>query len=186
MAFTAVPSLQAGTANSNDFRGVAVRPTDGAALLAGWTHDDWVVDGTANYYYADLAGVLLEASASEAEAPVPTPATETTPAPTPVTTPQPVAPTPVTTPQPVTAPATTPQPAVPSSCGANESFRITSAALPEVEGCFQATEAMHSTGSVAETWSVSGSIEYDQVMLSGNQDDGEYVSHPPPSPYRGA
>ena len=159
MAFTAVPSLQAGTANSNDFRGVAVRPTDGAALLVGWTQDDWVVGGTTSAY-TDAAGVLLEAGDS----------TITSPAPTPV----------------ALTPATTPQPAVPSSCGANESFRITSAALPEVEGCFQATEAMHSTGSVVETWSVSGSIEYDQVMLSGNQDDGEFVSHPPPSPYRGA
>ncbi len=128
-----------------------------------------MVDGTTNFYFSDAAGVLLEAGASN---PAPEPTPEASPAPTPVTTPELL-----TTPEPV-APVSsfTPQPAVPSSCGPTESFLITSAGLPAVEGCFQATEYLHSGGDRTEVWSVSGVLEYDQVVVSGNQNDGEDVS----------
>ncbi len=158
----------------NDFNGVAVRPTDGAALLAGWTHDDWVVDGTTNLF-TDFAGVLIETGSSSM---VPTPAPTFEIVPAPVATPAPDTP---------VAPST-PQPA--GSCGATESFRITSGVTSDVEECFQATEETFSNsdgseGGFLEVWSPSGGLEYDQLVVFGVADDGtgEQVSPTPSSPY---
>jgi len=86
------------------------------------------------------------------------------------TTPSPT--TPETTPAPLT-PTLAPYVAVPSACGATESFRITSVGLPEVEGCFQATdESFSNPGATFEIWSVSGNTQFNQVVILGVADDG--------------
>ncbi len=107
-----------------------MRPTDRSALLAGYSHDDWVVDGTTNWY-TDFAGVLIETG----------------------------------------------------SCGATESFRITSGALPQAEGCFQSVETSLST---LEEWSVSGNElnTLDEFVVSATVGDGtgEVVSEPQSNP----
>lgn len=167
--------LQAGTEQGNDFRDVAVRATDGAALLAGWTHDDWVADGTTNFY-SEMAGVLIETGA---EAPPPTPVI-VTPAPVGSATSEPSAGS--ATLEPSAAASATPETAAPlsaSSCGATESFQVTSVAIPEIEGCFQATSLSYSTGDVVEVWTVSGELSQEEVAIFGNWDDGtgEVVGH---------
>ena len=162
MPFAAIPSLQAGTEDGNHFSGVAVRPTDGAALLAGWTHDKWVDIENTNFF-SDFGGVLLEAGGSSTS-PATTPA--------PAIAPQPVA----TTPGPVAPDSpSTPQPAPASSCGETESFRITSEVFPSVDGCYQATSSSFSTGSAVETWTVSGEITLDEVVVSGNTDTSFFL-----------
>jgi len=146
----------------NSFRDVAVRTTDGAAFLVGWTHEDFV-EGTINTR-ADIAGVLIETGA---EPLAPTPA---------IVTPAPAIVTPPSAPGPSIPP---PSPASSStSCGATESFMITSADLP-VEGCYQKTAASYATGSYFEVWSVSGTLDFDQVFVIGTTADGaeETVSH---------
>lgn len=114
------------------------------------------MDGTINTR-SDIAGVLIETGA---EALTPAPAETITPAPTVAT--QPAAP--------VSGPG--------SSCGATESFQVTSVDLPVAEGCYQATPASYSTGSNFEAWSVSGTLDAGEVVVIGSVDDGtgEYVS----------
>lgn len=153
--------LQSGTTQDNDFNGVAVR-SDGAALLVGWTNDEFVEADTTNYCSV-FAGVLMTAGA---ESPPPTTAPVATPLPTMGTpTPQPSA-------QQPSAATLAPFVAAPSSCGATESFQITSD-LSEIEGCFQATEESFSNpGSTAEAWTVGGDLDYEQVAVIGFADDG--------------
>ncbi|CAN0417563.1 unnamed protein product, partial [Pylaiella littoralis] len=131
---------QAGTTEGNDCTSVAVTP-DGPALLVGWTDDDFLADAT--NYFTDFAGVMIETGGESSAG-----STTFTPAPgaSPSLTPAPFeAPsTPPETPAPESSPpqpsAGTPQPVAssPSSCGATESFQITSDGLREIEGCFQA------------------------------------------------
>ena len=64
-------------------------------------------------------------------------------------------------------------------CGANESFQVTSADLPAIEGCYQETpESYANEGADGAIWSVSGSIDAGQVVVLGTADEGprEYVS----------
>ena len=161
--------LQAGTDQGDAFRGIAVRSTDGAALLAGWTNDNWVADGTVNLY-SEIAGVLIETGAL---APTPVPAT-LVPSVSPTSAPVAVGSS--------TSPATfAPVSRSGPSCGATEPFQVTSVDLPVVEGCYQATEASYSTGGAYEVWSVSGTLELGEVVVVGFTDDGtgEYVSQVP-------
>ncbi|CAN0028224.1 unnamed protein product [Pylaiella littoralis] len=181
--------LQPVATDSNDCTSVAVIP-DGAALLVGWTDDDFL-EGTTNYY-TDFAGVVIgtggtssTGSTTFTPAPGASPgltlapfeATPTPPGPTP--SPFEAPSTPPKTPAPESSPqqpsAATPQPVVssPSSCGATESFQITSGGLPEIEGCLQATDASFSNlGSNLEVWTVSGDTSYDQVAVIGYSADG--------------
>ncbi|CAN0444073.1 unnamed protein product [Pylaiella littoralis] len=182
--------------DSNDCTSVAVSP-DGAALLVGWTDDDFL-EGTTNYY-TDFAGVMIETgSGSPAGSTTFTPAPGASPSLTPApfeATPTPPGPTlspfkapstPPKTPAPESSPqqpsAGTPQPIAssPSSCGATESFQVTSDGLPEIEGCFQATDASFSKlGSNLEVWTVSGDISFDQVAVIGySADENEQVDTP--------
>lgn len=115
---------------------MTVRSTDGAALLVGWTHDEWAEDSTTNYY-SEMGGVLIETGAV---APPPTPA-------------------------PVASGSG-------ASCGATESFLVTSVDLPEIEGCFQATSASYSTDSNVEVWTISGELNLEEVAIFGTADDG--------------
>ncbi|CAN0129309.1 unnamed protein product [Scytosiphon promiscuus] len=96
-----------------------------------------------------------------------------TPTPTPSTAAATVAPS-TPAPEPV-APVSppTPQPTGLSTCGATESFRISSGSLPEVGGCFQATgDSFSNPGATIEVWSVSGSTNSEQVIVVGFADDG--------------
>lgn len=74
----------------------------------------------------------------------------------------------------------TPPPAgtgpVAGSCGAEESFQITSSALPDVQGCYQSTnESFSNPGSLKELWTVSGTTASDQVTVIGWAEGGEKV-----------
>eukprot|EP00752_Nemacystus_decipiens_P003778 g3478.t1 len=146
-------TYQAGTTGGNGFNGVAVRSTDGAALLAGSTNNDWVEDGTSNLW-SEMAGVLVETAAS---APVATP-TPVSPASTSVS-------------------ATAAPVSSPSSCGPTGSFHVASD-LPAIAGCYQSTEASFATGSDFEVWTVSGNINVDQVAVIGNAQTEEYDATP--------
>lgn len=141
-------------------------------MLVGWTHDDFV-DDTTNSLISDAAGVLIQTSATGGGAPPPTPvssAPSTSPASEPVapSTPSPAAGT--QTAAPVAAP-------VGSSCEAAESFQITSTDLPNIQGCFQATEESYATGPIA-IWTGSGAFDFNEIWIIGLADDGtgEYVS----------
>ncbi|CAN0410202.1 unnamed protein product, partial [Pylaiella littoralis] len=147
-------TYQAGTTESNDCTSVAVTP-DGAALLVGWTDNEFLEDASTNYY-TDFAGVMIETGG-----PNPTESTTFSFAPSEA---------PLTPPGPTPAP----QPVVtsPFSCGATESFQITSDGLPEIEGCFQATdESFSNLGSNLEVWTISGDTSYDQVAVVANSAD---------------
>lgn len=104
------------------------------------------MEGTADVLN-DVAGVLIETGAV---APAPTALTP--------------------------APAVASQPVIPvdnSPCGATESFQITSAEFPAIEGCYQKTsESYANPGTTYAAWTVGGNLEADQVVVSGTADDG--------------
>ena len=78
-------------------------------------------------------------------------------------------------------PTPTASPASGLACGATVSFQVASVDLPVAEGCYQATEASYSTGGAFEVWSVSGTLDFGEVVVVGFTDDGtgEYVSQVP-------
>lgn len=66
------------------------------------------------------------------------------------------------------------------SCGATESFRITSSALPVVQGCFQSTaESFSNPGSLFEAWTVSGTADTEQIAVLAWAEGGETEVSPP-------
>lgn len=73
------------------------------------------------------------------------------------------APTSPPTEQPVTAAA---------SCGAAETFRFTFGDLPGIEGCFQQTFSFSDPGSTSEIWSMTGTVDLEQVFVFAIKDDG--------------
>lgn len=121
------------------------------------------MDGAVNFY-SDPAGVLIE-TGGETLTPAPAAAA------------QPTAPVSGSL-----APVVAAQPTAPGSgvsCGATESFEVTSADLAEVAGCYQATDqSFADEGDQAAIWSVSGTAGLDQVVVIGSAADGtgDYVS----------
>ncbi|CAM9614734.1 unnamed protein product [Hapterophycus canaliculatus] len=143
-------TYQAGTSESEACFDVAVRPTDGATLLAGYSRGTW--DGTANYY-AQFAGVLLETGAEEATVAQPT---LSTPSPTLSPSPSPS----------LTAP-TTGAPSSGSTCGETESFRIVSSVLPAIQGCFQMTSESFAAGGELDCYTKDGFCSLEQILVFG-------------------
>lgn len=167
---------QAGTYEYDACFAVAVRPTDGAALLAGYSQGTW--DGTANYN-GYSAGVLLETGSEEATlAPVssttPSPVISATLSPVVSVTPSPFT---ITTP---TAGTLSPQPAVTTNddssdtasvCGEGESFRIVSSELPGIQGCYEITSLTYADGGTMEAYTTDGMVDFEEIWVFGTIDD---------------
>lgn len=192
-----VGTRQAGTDEYEVCYAVAVRPTDGGALLAGYSQGTW--DGTANSY-AQAAGVLLETGAEEAAS---TASMAPTPSLTSTSTAYSEGDVPLTTPSPLPAARTTDEPSSsfptttteertvsttstdddglypPSSssssgtCGADESFRIVSSALPGIQGCFQITSESFAKGSDGEYYTRDGILDYEKLWVFGYDNESQ-------------
>ncbi|CAM9819697.1 unnamed protein product [Scytosiphon promiscuus] len=182
-------TYQAGT-NKYDYCGtVAVRPTDGAALLAGYSQGTW--DGTTNYY-SHAAGALLETGAEEGTVspvlsftPSPVLAT-TTPAPLVVVTSSPLfsaTPSPSGMASPI-AGTLSPQPAAPTdgslspstACGEGDPFRIVSTVLPGIQGCFEITSESYASGASSEIFTTDGVYGFEKIWVFGTLDGTEGTS----------
>ncbi|CAM9231429.1 unnamed protein product, partial [Scytosiphon promiscuus] len=75
------------------------------------------------------------------------------------------------TPSPAEEVGPTPDPEA-TSCEEDESFQITSSALPVTQGCFQiATETFSTPGTTIEVWSVDGTVDPEQVLVGGLAED---------------
>ncbi|CAN0354458.1 unnamed protein product, partial [Pylaiella littoralis] len=78
-----------------------------------------------------------------------------------------------TTPSPVLQTPTTTDDDGPNACGATEEFQISSPAIPEAVGCYQATSVSFSyPNSTIEVWTADGTASSGQVWVLGNADDG--------------